>query len=97
MENKNLSLKTLKIDGKNLMDDLKMTPGPSMGYILNILLSEIINDLKLNTKKYLITRAKELVKKTESQLKKESDDSKKVFEKMRVEEENKIKSKHGIR
>jgi len=97
MENKNLSLKTLKIDGADLMKELKMKPGPAMGFVLNILLSEIINDLKLNTKKYLISRARELVEKTESQLKKESDNSKKVFEKMKTLEEDKIKEKHGIR
>ena len=50
----------LKVDGNLLIKELKMKPGPRMGEILVILLEEVIDDPKRNTKKYLMDRAKEL-------------------------------------
>ena len=55
-----ISVKMLKINGNDLMKDLKMEPGPKMGYILNILLDEILDEPKNNTKEYLFKRAKKL-------------------------------------
>jgi tRNA nucleotidyltransferase (CCA-adding enzyme) len=34
----------LKINGTDLMQNLKLSPGPKIGYILNILLEEILDD-----------------------------------------------------
>lgn len=57
-----LSLKDLKIDGKDVMDILKIKPGPKIGRILNELFEEILDDPKKNTKEYLEKRVKELGK-----------------------------------
>lgn len=97
MENKNLSLKTLKIDGNKLMKLLEIKPGPRLGFILDILLSDIIGDLKLNTLKYLSTKAKELNKLSDIQLKKLSEKSKKMYSDLMQQEEEKIKKKYKVR
>lgn len=55
-----VSVKMLKINGDDLMKLLDIAPGPKVGAILDILLSEVIEDPKLNTKEYLEKRSKEL-------------------------------------
>ncbi len=96
LDNKNLSLKTLKLDGHQLMKMLDLKPGPKLGYLLNILLSEIIDDLKLNNIKHLTKRAKELNLLDTSKLKDMSDASKTKYENLLKEEERKIKKKYGV-
>lgn len=97
LENKNLSLKTLKVDGDKLMKLLGISPGPRLGFILNILLSEIIGDMKKNTAKYLNQRAKELNKLDDLKLRELSDKSKTIYRDLMLAEEEKIKHKYQVR
>lgn len=97
MDNKNICLKTLKINGEGLMKFLKITPGPRLGFILNILLSDIIDDMKNNTTKYLKQRAAELNKMDDKKLKQMSVDSKKIHQDLLLKEEEKIKQKYKVR
>ena len=55
-----ISVKMLKINGDDLMAMLKVDPGPKIGFILNILLDEILDDPEKNGKKYLSEQAKKL-------------------------------------
>lgn len=55
-----ITVKMLKINGDDFIKELKMEPGPKMGYILNILLDVVLDEPKNNTKENLIKRAKEL-------------------------------------
>ncbi|MEK7198070.1 MAG: HD domain-containing protein [Patescibacteria group bacterium] len=55
-----ITVKMLKINGDDFIEYLKMEPGPKMGYILNILLDEVLDEPKNNIKEYLLKRAKEL-------------------------------------
>lgn len=55
-----VSVKMLKINGNDIMELLKIKPSPKIGEILDVLLSEVIEDPKLNTKKHLEKRAREL-------------------------------------
>jgi len=57
-----ISVGMLKIDGKGVMDVTHETPGPKIGYILNALLEEVLEDPKLNTEEYLQGRASDLSK-----------------------------------
>ncbi|MEK7162536.1 MAG: HDIG domain-containing metalloprotein, partial [Patescibacteria group bacterium] len=57
-----ISVKMLKINGNNLMKELKMEPGPKMGFVLNILLDEVLDEPKKNTRENLLKRAKALAK-----------------------------------
>ncbi|HRZ29775.1 MAG TPA: HD domain-containing protein [Candidatus Paceibacterota bacterium] len=97
LENKNLSLKTLKINGDKLMKLLDIKPGPRLGFILNILLSEVIGDIKVNTVKYLNNRAKELNCLDDLKLKDLNDKSKEIYKQLMLSEEEKIKTKYKVR
>lgn len=55
-----ISVKQLVIDGAEIMNLTKTTPGPHIGFILEILLSEVLEDPKLNVREYLETRVREL-------------------------------------
>ncbi|MCR4261017.1 MAG: HD domain-containing protein, partial [Candidatus Colwellbacteria bacterium] len=55
-----VGVKQLKVDGNLLIKELQMDPGPRMGQILAVLLEEVIDDPKKNTKSSLTKRAKEL-------------------------------------
>jgi len=54
------SVHDLKISGHDIMEKLKIKPGPKVGKILNTLFEEITDDPKKNTKKYLLNRLKEM-------------------------------------
>ena len=64
-----ISVKMLNINGNDIMDTLKISPGPRIGLLLNALLSEVLEDPKRNKKEYLIKRVKELNKLSDTQLK----------------------------
>ena len=57
-----VSVKMLKINGDYMISNLKFEPGPKMGAILDVLLSEVIEEPKLNNLKYLEKRSRELEK-----------------------------------
>jgi tRNA nucleotidyltransferase (CCA-adding enzyme) len=59
-KNQCVSLKELKINGKDLIE-LGVKPGPAMGEILNTLLEEVLDDPDKNDPEYLKTRAKALM------------------------------------
>lgn len=65
-----ISVSMLKLKGDELMELVKIKPGPIVGLILNALLNEVLDDPKKNTKAYLKKRAKELAKLKEPDLKK---------------------------
>lgn len=55
-----LSVGQLKLKGDELMNDLKMVPGPKIGAILEVLLAKVVDEPKLNEKEGLLKMAKEL-------------------------------------
>lgn len=62
VQNDPLSVKMLKINGSDLMEILKIAPGPKIGAILDVLLSEVLEDPTLNNQEYLSDRSLELDK-----------------------------------
>ncbi|HEY8096589.1 MAG TPA: HD domain-containing protein, partial [Methylobacter sp.] len=64
-----ISVKMLKTDGVHIMEQFHMKPGPVIGYVLNALLEEVLDDANRNTEEYLDTRTEELLKLPESELK----------------------------
>jgi len=62
VQNDPVSVKSLKINGSDLISLLKIQPGPKIGAILDVLLAEVLNDPKMNNRKYLEERAKEVNK-----------------------------------
>ncbi len=89
-----ISVKMLKIGGSEIMKILKIEPGPKIGAVLDVLLSEVIEDPKKNNKKYLESRAKEFNKADLEELRKMA--KKKIKEK-KEEEDLKIKGKYWIK
>ena len=51
-----LSVKMLKINGNDLMKELELEPGPKIGAIFDVLLSEVIDDPKKNKKNFAFAR-----------------------------------------
>ena len=55
-----ISVKMLKVNGKDIMDLLKIEPCPKVGWILDILLGYVLDDPKKNTKEFLDKEIKKL-------------------------------------
>jgi tRNA nucleotidyltransferase (CCA-adding enzyme) len=89
-----ISVKSLKVSGETLIKDLKMSPSPKFGAILDCLLAEVIENPKNNTKTYLKKRAKELDKMDLKDLRKQAKG--KIKEK-KEEEDKEIKEKHWVK
>ena len=57
-----VSVKMLKINGDDLMKQLEIPPGPKIGAILDVLLSEVIENQALNENEHLLKRSLDLNK-----------------------------------
>lgn len=60
VQNDPVSVKMLKINGDDLIKLLKITPGPKIGALLDVLLADVLEDPALNTVAELKARAKKL-------------------------------------
>ena len=88
VQNDPVSVKKLKINGDELMPLLKIEPSPKIGAILDVLLSEVIEDPELNNKEFLTKRSKELNKLELIQL---QEQAKEKIEEKREEDDKKMK------
>jgi len=88
--------KNIKINGNDLIN-LGIPQGPKIGWILKILLEEIIDNPSKNTKEYLIQRAKELIKLKDEELENLALEGEKKIEELEKEAEEKIKKKFYIK
>jgi tRNA nucleotidyltransferase (CCA-adding enzyme) len=91
-----ISVGMLKIDGGLLMKELKITPGPHIGYILHALLEEVIEDPKKNTETYLLERAETLSKLPEKELKALGEQGKAAKEQEEEKKVGEIRKKHSV-
>ncbi|HBI17384.1 MAG: PolyA polymerase [Candidatus Moranbacteria bacterium GW2011_GWF2_34_56] len=89
-----ISVGQLKINGNDLIKLLNIQPGPKIGTILDILLSEVIEDASLNNKKYLSERAMELDKDNIENLRILA---KEKIEEKKKDEDKKIKNKYWVK
>lgn len=89
-----ISVKQLAVNGNDLIKLLDIKPGPKIGTILDILLSEVIDDASLNNKEYLSKRAIELEKEDIEKLRKIAKD--KIQEKKELDTK-KIKNKYWVK
>jgi len=55
------NVKDLLIDGRALMQELGMKPGPDLGRILKTLLEEVVDDPAKNQREALLERARQLL------------------------------------
>jgi hypothetical protein len=91
-----ISVGQLAVDGKILMEELNMKPGPRMGWLLHALLEEVLDDPKKNTREYLDKRVGELEKLSDKKLKALGEEAKKAKESLEEEEVAKLHKKHGV-
>ncbi len=91
------SVGMLKIDGKRVMKVTRETPGPKIGYILNALLEEALENPDINNEAFLVKRVGELAKLSENELKKLADKGKDKKEEVEQEELKKIRDKYRVK
>lgn len=91
-----ISVKMLAVNGDILMSEIGLAPGQKIGYILNILLEDVLNDPEINKKEILLEKAKELNKKTEKALKNMAESSKKIKNEAQTKIESVNKQKYWV-
>ncbi len=64
-----ISVTMLKTDGNRLMKDFHVEHGPKVGWVLNALLEDVLDDPAKNTQEYLDSRTTELLKLSDEELK----------------------------
>ncbi|QQS16225.1 MAG: HDIG domain-containing protein [Candidatus Moraniibacteriota bacterium] len=88
-----VSVKMLAINGRDLMKTLRLSPGPKIGAILDVLLAEVIEDPTSNTETALLRRAASLNKEDISRLRILAKD--RIKEKRAKDDQN-TKQKHWV-
>jgi len=91
-----LSPKTLKINGNQLMQLLKIGPGPKIGMVINALMNEVLEDPSKNNSEYLDKRSLELNKLSEKEILKLAQAGKEKIVEEEEKEVKKIKEKHFV-
>ena len=92
-----LTVGMLKVNGDDVMQALGIEPGPKVGYILNALLEEVIDEPELNSREYLLKRMQELNQLSESELIKLAAAGKDKLEEEKEKEDEGIKEKYYVR
>jgi tRNA nucleotidyltransferase (CCA-adding enzyme) len=91
-----ISVKMLMTDGNRLMEVFHVKAGPAIGYTLNALLEEVLDDAEKNTEEYLDKRTEELLKLPEDELKKLGEAGKSRREAAEDAEIKEIMEKHHV-
>lgn len=92
-----ISVKQLKIDGNYLIKDMGFNPSIRMGWILNSLLEEVLEDPKKNEIEYLRSRVLELDKLDDKSLSILGEKGKEKKEELEEQEVKKLHVKHKVR
>ena len=91
-----ISVKTLKVDGNDVMRILKIKPGPKVGQILDILLGYVLADPQKNKKGILEKEIEKLGKLPEEKLKKLAKKSKEERNKLEMKRDEMTKRKYWV-
>ncbi len=91
-----VSVSKLKIGGNELMKLADLKPGPKIGFILNILLEEVIDNQEKNNSDFLKDRALELNKFSLEELKKLNEQALKAKENAESLEIQELRDKHRV-
>jgi poly(A) polymerase/tRNA nucleotidyltransferase (CCA-adding enzyme) len=91
-----ISVSQLAIDGSYLMNELKMKPGPRMGWILHALLEEVLDNPELNTVEKLTERVKDLEELEDKDLKTLGEKGKDKKEGENLREIQSLHKKHRV-
>lgn len=91
-----VSVKMLKINGKEVMDILGIKPSPKIGMILDILLENVLNEPKKNNKRYLKEKLIELGNMNDKELEKTAKEAKKTKIEVISSEDKATKEKYWV-
>ena len=91
-----ISVKKLNVKGADVIDILKISPGPKVGWILNILLSQILQDPEKNNTDYLVNEIKELSKLSDKDLQEMDKNSKDDVQRVETKKDEMTKKKYWI-
>lgn len=91
-----ISVTMLKTDGRRIMEMFHVNPGPKIGWTLNALLEEILDDSAKNTEEYLDKRTAELLNMPENELRELGEAGKRRREAAEDEEIRHIMEKHHV-
>jgi poly(A) polymerase/tRNA nucleotidyltransferase (CCA-adding enzyme) len=91
-----VSVKMLKVNGKEVMEILKMQPGPKVGQILDILLGHVLSDPKKNEKDFLEKEIKKLGNLSEKELVKLVGKARQEREKIEIKRDEMTKKKYWV-
>ena len=91
-----ISAKMLQLNGSDLMRDLNIVPGPRIGFILAILLEEVLDDPAINKREILLERARILNILEDRQLAEMSKFAKKSADEAQTSIEEEIKKKYFV-
>lgn len=91
-----VSVKMLKVNGKEVMKILKMQPGPKVGQILDVLLGYVLSDPKKNKKDFLEKEIKKLGKLSEKELVKLVGNARQEREKIETKRDEMTKKKYWV-
>lgn len=89
--------KMLALNGDELMALLGIAPGPRVGWILNALLEEVLDDPQKNIKEKLTKRALELQKLSDAELKKLMANAKEKAKEVEAAEEEEMKKTFRVK
>lgn len=92
-----ISPKMMKINGNDLMAELKIPPSPKLGKIIAILLEEILENPEMNERERLLDRARELDKLTGEELERLGEEAKKTAAEAQERIDEEIKSKYFVK
>jgi tRNA nucleotidyltransferase (CCA-adding enzyme) len=91
-----ISPKTLKVSGNDVMEILKIKPGPKVGQVLTILLNETIKNPVINQSEILKEKIKELGKLADEELKRLAQAAKKEIETIETKKDQMTKKKYWV-
>ena len=91
-----LSVKMLKVTGKDVMSQLNIQPGPKIGQILDVLLGYVLEDPKKNTRKWLLEKMSQLGHCDIVTLEKMSQSARKTREELETKEDKMTKKKYWV-
>jgi poly(A) polymerase/tRNA nucleotidyltransferase (CCA-adding enzyme) len=91
-----ISPKMLKVNGNDIMEILKIGPGPKVGWILKILLEKVIENPKLNEKEILIEEIKKLGNLPDEKLKEMANSAQKKLDEIEQKRDEMTKKKYWV-
>jgi tRNA nucleotidyltransferase (CCA-adding enzyme) len=91
-----ISVGMLKTDGTRIMEMFRVNPGPKIGWTLNALLEEVLDDSAKNAEEYLDKRTEELLKMPDEELQKLGESGKQKKEIAEEKEVQQIMEKHHV-